>query len=366
MSSAGGLRVAVLGAAGVVGGEILRALDLRGFPCSEVLALATARSAGARLVFRGSELEVTEASPQDFSGVDLAFFAATVEASRALAPEAVARGAVVIDKSSAFRLDPGVPLVVPEVNPDAVREHRGVLASPNCTTIQLVVALEPLRQAAGLRRVVVSSYQSVSGSGREAVVELEEQVRWLARGEGPLRPGRVPPGMRRVYPRPIAFDVLPHIDSFDPSGYTGEEVKVREETRKIMGLPDLPICATCVRVPVFVGHALSVWVETEQPLGAAGALEALARAPGVALVDDPARAVYPTPGDAEGRDEVLVGRVRDDPSCPNGLLLWIAADNLRKGAATNAVQIAELLLGQGLPPGGCGGAGQPAAGGRAR
>ncbi|MDP2873079.1 MAG: aspartate-semialdehyde dehydrogenase [Bacillota bacterium] len=328
-------RVAVAGATGLVGRTILRILEERSFPVGEIRLLATERSAGQEIEFAGRKVKVQIARPEAFEGMDLAFFAVGTDASRILAPIARDRGAVAIDKSNAFRMDPAVPLVVPEVNADALAGHRGIIASPNCSTIQMVAVLKPLDTAAGLARVVVSTYQSVSGSGRGGMVELESQLQDLHSG----RKAAV-----RFYPRQVAMNLIPHIDSFLPDGYTGEERKMILETRKILGLPELPVTATTVRVPVMVGHAEAVNVETRRKLTRAEALRALAAAPGVVVMDDPAAGLYPTPLDAAGRDEVLVGRVREDPSIENGLDLWIVADNLRKGAATNAVQIAEHLV----------------------
>lgn len=331
--------VAILGASGLVGQTLLRLLEERNFPVGKLRILATARSAGQTVTFRGQELVIEEATPDAFAGVDIAFFAASNEASRELAPEAVRRGAVVIDKSSYWRMHPEVPLAVPEVNPDAIRQHRGIIASPNCSTIQLVLPLKALHDAAGLKRVVVSTYQAVSGTGKEAVEELRRQAPRVLAEEDPEP---------QVYPRPIAFNVLPHCDSFQENGYTREEMKLTLETRKILGLPDLPIAATAVRVPVFTGHSEAVLVETEEKLTAAQAREVLARMPGVVVVDDPAALAYPDPLMAAGRDEVFVGRIREDLSSPTGLWLWVVSDNLRKGAATNAIQIAEFLIREGL------------------
>ncbi|MEW6308899.1 MAG: aspartate-semialdehyde dehydrogenase [Bacillota bacterium] len=333
-----GFTAAVVGAGGVVGKHVVRALEERAFPVNELRLLATARSAGHTLDWMGEPVQISEVTPESFSGVDVAFFCAPVEVARQLAPEAVRRGAVVIDKSSAFRLDSQVPLVVPEVNPQSLAGHQGIIASPNCSTIQLVVVLEPLRQAAGLARVIVSTYQAVSGTGREAVDELEAQVRADVAGEGQSV---------SVYPHQIAFNVLPHCDAFRPDGYTSEEFKVVAETRKILSLPGLRVTCTAVRVPVRVGHSEAVLVETERPLAPEQARAALSAAPGVVVEDDPASYAYPLPLKAVGRDEVFVGRIRQDASSPNGLWLWVVADNLRKGAATNAVQIAELLAASG-------------------
>jgi aspartate-semialdehyde dehydrogenase len=331
-------RVAVVGATGAVGPVVLEVLAERGFPASEVAAFASARSAGSRVPFAGGELEVRELTDDSFDGYDLALFSAGGSTSQRYAPEAVARGCVVVDKSSAFRMDAGVPLVVPEVNPEAVDAHRGILSNPNCSTIQLVAALKPLHDAAGLAHVTVATYQAVSGTGAGAVRELHEQSRALLAGE---------PAAPEVYPHQIAFNVLPQCDAFEGDSTT-EETKLIRETHKILGDTSIAISATCVRVPVWRGHSEAVWVETHEPLGAERARALLRDAPGVRVVDDPAAGAYPLPSAAAGTDDVLVGRIRDDASRRNGLSLWVVADNLRKGAATNGIQIAELLVGRGL------------------
>lgn len=326
--------VAVVGATGVVGREFLQILEERQFPVSEVRLYASGRSAGEALLFRGREVVVQNLARADFEGVDLVLSSPGAAVSREFAPRAVAAGAVVVDNSSGFRMEPDVPLVVPEVNPEAVRRHRGIIANPNCSTIQLVVVLWPLHRAFGLRRVVVSTYQAVSGAGRKAMEELMSQCVALLN----QRPVRI-----EKFPHQIAFNVLPHIDVFEEDGSTREEAKVVRESRKIMGLPDLRIVATAVRVPVMNGHSESVYVETERPCPPEAVREVLAAAPGVAVYDDPAEAAYPMPLLASGRDEVFVGRIRRDDSVENGVALWVCADNLRKGAALNAVQIAEVL-----------------------
>ncbi len=329
-------RVAVLGATGLVGRTLLQVLEQRGFPAAEVIPLASERSAGQPLAFAGGRVEVRLAEPEAFDGVDLLLASAGGAVSRALLPEAARRGAVSIDNTSAFRMAEDVPLVVPEVNPHRIAEYRsrGIVANPNCSTIQLVVALEPLRAAFGLRRVIVSTYQSVSGAGHRAVDEMRGETRAALGGEA---------FERRVFPAQIAFNALPHIDAFLDSGDTREEWKMRVETPKILETP-VELHATCVRVPVSAGHSEAVWIETERPVDPAAARAALAAAPGVEVVDDPARLAYPTAIDAAQRDEVLVGRIRRDPTVENGLAFWVVADNLRKGAATNAVQIAEGLV----------------------
>jgi len=337
--AAGQYTVAIAGATGVVGGTVRAILEERGFPVGELRLLASARSTGRRLSFRSVEVEVQELTGGSFAGVDLAFFAAGGSVSKEFVPQAVAAGATVIDKSSMFRQDPDVPLVVPEVNADHLATHTGIIATPNCSTIQMVVALKPIYDAAGIERVVVSTYQAVSGSGQGGIAALDAQARQWAAGE---------PVQQRFYPHQIAFNVLPHIDSFLPSGYTKEEQKMVDETTKILADADLKVTATCVRVPVFGAHSEAVNVQTKRKLSADEARELLAAAPGVEVVDDPAELRYPLPLDAEGRDPVYVGRIREDVTVENGLDLWVVSDNRRKGAALNAVQIAEELVHRGL------------------
>jgi len=327
--------VAVVGATGVVGGTVRSILEQRAFPVRELRLLASARSRGVELPFAGTSCAVGELTADAFAGVDLAFFAAGGDVSQKFVPAAVAAGAVAIDKSSAFRGAPEVPLVVPEVNAAHLAGHQGVIATPNCSTIQMVVALKPLYDAAGIERVVVSTYQSVSGSGKRGVDDLDTQAHAWASGAD-TEPA--------FYPRRIAFNLLPHIDSFLPGGSTKEEQKMVDETVKIFADPGIRVTATCVRVPVFGAHAEAVNVQTREPLPAARARELLAAAPGVELIDDPGHGRYPTPLDAEGKDPVFVGRLRDDATAPNCLNFWVVADNLRKGAALNAVQIAEALV----------------------
>lgn len=329
-----GLQVAVVGT-GAVGQAMLQVLAERSFPVAGIKVLATSRSAGKKVLFAGEELLVEETTPDAFRGIDLCLFAGG-EASKQFARAAVAQGAVVIDNSSTFRLEPDVPLVVPEVNPEAVKSHRGIIANPNCSTIQMVVVLKPLHDAARIKRVVVSTYQAVSGAGAEAVEELRVQAGAVLRDE------QAPPP--QVFPWPIAFNLFPHIDVFLDNGYCKEEMKMILETQKIMEEPEMRITATTVRVPVFVGHSEAINIETEGKLTAQEARRLLAEAPGVVVEDDPAARLYPLPIRAAGRDEVFVGRIREDLSVERGLALWVVADNLRKGAATNAVQIAELLL----------------------
>ncbi|HBT47814.1 MAG TPA: aspartate-semialdehyde dehydrogenase [Peptococcaceae bacterium] len=332
------LNVAVVGT-GAVGQTFLQVLAERNFPVGKLKVLATSRSAGKTVRFKDRDYTVEETTPASFEGVDLALFAGG-EASKLFAREATARGAVVIDNSSTFRLDPEVPLVVPEVNPQDVRWHKGIIANPNCSTIQMVVALKPLHDAARIKRVVVATYQAVSGAGQEAIEELRQQSRQVLEGEQEIRGS--------VFPYQIAFNCLPHIDVFLENGYTKEEMKMVYETQKIMGDPGIRVTATTVRVPVFNGHSEAVTVETERKLTAQEAREILRRAPGIVVVDDPQGKAYPLAVQASGRDEVFVGRIREDISVESGLNLWVVADNLRKGAATNAVQIAEVLLQEGL------------------
>ena len=327
-------RVAVVGATGAVGPEVLAILAERRFPVAEVVPFASARSAGSRVGFAGEQLEVRELTDDSLAGFDLALFSAGAGTSRRYAPEAVKRGCMVIDKSSAFRMDTQVPLIVPEVNPEAADGHRGIISNPNCSTIQLVVALKPLHDQARIRNVTVATYQAVSGTGKRAMDELREQAQ-AALGGGDVQ--------ATVYPHPIAFNVLPHCDAFDGPD-TFEETKLIKETHKILGDDSIGISATCVRVPVWRSHSEAVWIETERPLTADEARQLLEVAPGVRVVDDPSAARYPMPSEAAGGDDVLVGRVREDGSRRNGLALWVVADNLRKGAALNGVQIAELLV----------------------
>jgi aspartate-semialdehyde dehydrogenase len=328
--------VAVVGATGAVGNEILRVLEERDFPVGELRLLASSRSAGNFLEFRDEQILVQELTGESFAGIDIALFSAGGGRSEEFCPIAAAAGAVCIDNSSAWRMDPDVPLVVPEVNPDEIARYakKGIIANPNCSTIQLVTALKPLHDFATIRRVVVSTYQAVSGSGQKAIDELRIQ-------SGELLNGRSVDC--KVYPHQIAFNCLPHIDVFLDNGYTREEMKMVNETRKIMGDGSLKVTATAVRVPVFYGHSESVNIETERKLTVEQARHLISNAPGCQLVDDPANQVYPMPIEAAGQDLTLVGRIREDETVENGLNLWVVADNLRKGAATNAVQIAEIL-----------------------
>ena len=330
-------RVGVLGATGAVGSTILEVLAERDFPAGEVVPLASERSAGRKVAFGDDKLEIRALSDESIQGLDLVLSSAGGAVSSEWAPRIVEAGAVVVDNTSFFRMHDDVPLVVAEVNPDAVQAHRGIVANPNCTTMQMVVALAPIQREAGIERLVVSTYQSVSGTGRNAIEELREQSRSVLDGK------EVEPD---VFPHQVAFNVLPQVETFkDGDDYTTEERKVMAETRKIFGVgeDELKISATCVRVPVVTGHSESVNVQTRRDLSAEECRELLAGAPGIVVVDSPADGVYPLAIDVAGRDEVLVGRIRRDPSHERCLNMWVVGDNLRKGAATNAVQVAELL-----------------------
>ena len=329
------LTVAVVGATGAVGREMLSTLEARDFPAGKVVALASARSAGTAVPFKGGELPVRELTEESFKGIDLALFSAGGGTSEKFAPHAVKSGCVVVDNSSAWRMDERCPLVVPEVNPQALAGHKGIIANPNCSTIQMVVVLEPLHKAAGITRVVVSTYQAVSGTGQKAITELETQVRQMFNMIEPEA---------KVYPHRIAFNCLPQIDVFLDNGYTKEEMKMVWETVKIMGDPGIKVTATTVRVPVFYGHSEALNVEFARPLSAREARAVLSVAPGVAVLDNPAEKIYPMPIHAAGEDEVFVGRIREDESRANTLNMWVVSDNIRKGAALNAVQIAERLV----------------------
>ncbi len=336
--SPAGFVVAVVGATGAVGGVLLDVLEERAFPVSELRALASSRSAGSSVEFRGRSITVEEAVPERFDGADFVFFAATGSLSRSLAPEAVERGAVVIDKSSTWRMDPTVPLVVPEVNAAALDQHRGIISCPNCTTIGFVMALEPLRRQAGLQSVVVTTLQAVSGAGLPGLEELETQEAALLAGERPAPP--------EIFERQIAGNAVPWCGAAAEDGYTDEEMKLLHETRKILAMPQLPVAMTCVRVPVRVGHSASVLVETTRPLSVEAAEAALRQFAGVEVFSDED---FPSPSEVEGLDTVLVGRLRREHDGPR-LWLWQVSDNLRKGAATNAVQIAEAVVERRLLP----------------
>ncbi len=330
-------KVAVAGATGAVGQQMVACLEERRFPVAELKPLASERSIGRTVTFQGREIPVEVLTPDSFQGIDLALFSAGGSVSQEFAPLAAQAGAVVVDNSSAWRMDPEVPLVVPEVNAQDVAGYtrKGIIANPNCSTIQMVVVLKPLHDAARIKRVVVSTYQAVSGTGQKAVEELAAQVRALFNSQEVET---------KVYPHRIAFNVLPHIDVFMDNGYTKEEMKMVNETKKIMGDETIEVTATTVRVPVFYGHSEAINIETEKKLTTTEARRLLAAAPGVKLVDDPGKNEYPMPLAAAGQDLTLVGRIREDFTIPHGLNLWVVADNIRKGAATNAVQIAEILI----------------------
>ena len=326
--------VAIVGATGAVGVELLDVLDRRAFPVGSLRLLASARSAGKEMRFRDKDYEVEELREESFGGIDIAFFSAGGATSRDFVPIAAAAGAVVIDNSSTFRMDPDVPLVVPEINGADARQHRGIIANPNCTTAVTLMALYPLHLAFGLRRIFASSYQAVSGSGARAIAELKQQVENSNAGEPPSP---------EVYPHPIAFNVLPHVDAFLENGYTKEEMKMQNEGQRIMHLPEFRASVTCVRVPVYRAHSVAVSAEFERAVSVDEAHEVLAKAPGLELIDEPHRNAYPMPLNAAGKDNCQVGRVRLDCAFENGLAFWVAGDQLLKGAALNAVQIADLL-----------------------
>ena len=330
-----GYKVAIVGATGMVGQEFIKVLEQRSFPMSSIRLLASERSAGKKLFVAHREVEVNEAMPESFRGIDIALFSAGSETSRYLSPLAAQLGAVVIDNSSAFRMTDSVPLVVPEVNAEDIEWHEGIIANPNCSTIQMAVALYPLHKANPIKRLIATTYQAVSGTGAAAVEELTTQAKQVLLGQDTIP---------HVYPHQIAFNVLPEIDVFLDDGYTKEEWKLVEESKKIMHADDIAISATCVRVPVFTGHSEAVHVEFSHPMLPDEAERILAQAPGVKILDDTAISLYPHPWSAVGTDEVFVGRIRRDTSHPNGLVMWVVADNLRKGAALNAVQITEEMI----------------------
>lgn len=329
------LVVAVVGATGAVGREMLNTLYTRNFPATTVKALASSRSAGTKVPFGDEELLVEELTENSFEGVDIAIFSAGGGTSTKFAPYAVKSGCIVVDNSSAWRMDKRCPLIIPEVNAHTLKEHNGIIANPNCSTIQMLVALKPLHDVAPIKRIVVSTYQAVSGTGQKGIQELETQVRKLFNGIEPEN---------EVYPHRIAFNCLPHIDVFLDNDYTKEEMKMVNETNKIFEDDSIKVTATCVRVPVFYSHSESINIETTKKLTAKEARAILAKAEGVQLYDNPKENMYPLAGDAAGEDNVFVGRIREDESIENGLNLWVVADNVRKGAALNAVQIAEKLL----------------------
>jgi aspartate-semialdehyde dehydrogenase len=327
--------VAIVGATGAVGEEMRLCLEQRNFPISKLTVLASARSAGKKILFRGEEVTVQELTHDSFAGVDIALFSAGGGISKEFGPSAAAAGAIVIDNSSAFRMDDDVPLVVPEINPEAVKDaRRGIIANPNCTTIISLMALAPLHEKFGLKSIIASSYQAVSGSGAQGIIELEEQVKAITHGL-PFEP--------RVYPRQIAFNVIPQVDVFTDSGYTKEELKMLNEGRKILGHPELKVSCTCVRVPVYRSHSVSITAQFERPVDVEAARAAFVGKPGIQVKDDPANKVFPVPLDTTGKDDCLVGRIRKNLVLENALDLWVVGDQVRKGAALNAVQIAEIL-----------------------
>ena len=326
--------VAIVGASGAVGAELLRVLERRSFPIGNLRALASARSAGREVEFRGKKIEVEQLSDQSFAGIDIAFFSAGGETSRKFVPIARKDGAVVIDNSSVFRMETDVPLVIPEINGEDVRQHRNVIANPNCTTAVALMALYPLHRAFHAKRVFAASYQAVSGAGARAIAELKQQIESAAENVAPRT---------EIFPHPIAFNLLPHVDVFLDDGYTKEERKMENESRKIMHHPNLRVSTTCVRVPVYRAHSVAINVEFERPITVEEAHEVLAKAPGLELVDEPRANKYPMPLDVAGKDNCQVGRVRRDSAFDNGLAFWVCGDQLLKGAALNAVQIAELL-----------------------
>ncbi|MFH0768751.1 MAG: aspartate-semialdehyde dehydrogenase [Chloroflexota bacterium] len=330
-----GYRVAIVGATGLVGQEFIKVLEQRSFPMESISLYASDRSAGRKMYVNHKEVEVEETAPESFEGIDIALFSAGAEISLHFSPIAARAGAVVIDNSAAFRMELTVPLVVPEINPEDIRWHRGIIANPNCSTIQMVVALYPLHKVNPIKRIVVSTYQSVSGTGSAAIEELTAQVKQIVDGKSTIP---------HVYPHQIAFNILPEIDVFLDNGYTKEEWKMVEETKKIMHASEIVVSATCARVPVFIGHSEAVSVEFSQPISLDEVRRILAQAPGVKVLDDPIISLYPQAWAAAGTDEVFVGRIRRDVSHSNGIVMWIVADNVRKGAALNAVQIAEEMI----------------------
>jgi aspartate-semialdehyde dehydrogenase len=327
--------VAVVGASGAVGNVMTHLLEERNFPLKSIKFLASARSLGKTVNFAGKTYPIHSLEEETFAGIDIVLSSTPASVSKHYSPIAAKAGAVVVDNSSAWRMDPEVPLIVPEVNAHQIRKHKGIIANPNCSTIQMVVALQPLHVKFRIRRVIVSTYQAVSGAGQTGISELKAQSDAIAFGR------EIPPPSK--FAHPIAFNLVPQIDDFLPSGYTKEEMKMVFETRKIMGDDSIDVCPTCVRVPVSNSHSESILVETEEPISVESAREVWSKAPGLVIVDDPASRSYPLPSMADGRDEVFVGRIRADLHRPNALLFWCVSDNLRKGAATNAVQIAEIL-----------------------
>ncbi len=340
--------VAVMGATGAVGNQFLWILEERGFPINELRLLASERSLGKTLFFSGKEIPVQVLTKDSFKDIDIVLASAGASRSKEFLPHAVASGAVCVDNSSAYRMDNDVPLVVPEVNPEAIDTHKGIIANPNCSTIQMVLPLKALDRIKRLKRVVVTTFQSVSGAGQQNIIEMEAQVMRISKKESHYGIGEhtAPDGMVNKFAHQIAYNVIPHIDVFTDNFYTKEEMKMVHETRKIMGRDDIKVTSTCVRVPVYYAHSESVNVETEGKISRDEALKAIGEFKGITLVDDVENNKYPMPIDVEGKDDVFVGRVREDMSVPCGINMWVVADNLRKGAALNAVQIAERLIGK--------------------
>ena len=347
MMSEQSIHVAVVGATGAVGEQMLETLNHHHFPLASLKLLSSKRSAGKTLTFRGENYTVEEAVPESFDNVDLALFSAGGSVSKALAHEVVQRGAVVVDNTSAFRMDENVPLVVPEVNEDDLKNHNGIISNPNCSTIQMAAALEPIRKKAGLKRVIVSTYQAVSGAGTDAVDEMYEQTRQIMNGEK-INPQVLPVGSEKKHYQ-IAFNAVPQIDVFQENGYTFEEMKMINETKKILHDDTLSVAATCVRLPVETGHSESVYIEVEEEgMSAQGLKDLMKVAPGMTLQDDPSLQMYPLASDAQGKDDIFIGRIRQDLDNPKGFHFWVVSDNLLKGAALNSVQIAFSLLRLGL------------------
>jgi aspartate-semialdehyde dehydrogenase len=328
-------KIGIVGATGAVGIEVLKILEERNFPVDELFLFASARSEGKDVQFRGEKITIHEAKPTAFEGIDIVFFAAGGGISKNLAPEAVRHGAVVVDKSAAWRMDPSVPLVIPEVNGEDIRRHNGIISSPNCSTIVMLMALAPLHRVNSIKRIIVDTYQSASGAGGKGIIELTEQTQGIMTGKDVSH---------STFPHTLAFNVLPHVEDFADDDYTTEEIKMKNETRKILHAPDLPVSATCVRVPVPISHSEAVHIEFEHPFTPAEARQVLSEAAGVIVRDDVANKVYPLATEASGKDEIFVGRIRRDLALENGLSIWTVGDNLRKGAALNAIQIAEELL----------------------
>jgi len=330
--------VAVVGATGAVGEEMFKILAQRNFPIKNLRAFASQRSQGKIIKFKQEKIKVENPTSSSLKNIDIALFSAGASVSKELSPQFVRKGAVVVDNSSAFRMDEEIPLIVPEVNSHAAKKHKGIIANPNCSTIQLVVAINPLHQKTKIKRMIISTFQAVSGTGREAIIELKKQTEDYLMGKNLIK---------KVYPHQIAFNLLPHIGSFLASGYTEEEIKLMDETRKIMEDNSIKITSTCVRVPVFISHSEAVTLETEKNLSVNEVRKILAKAPGVVVEDEVENNLYPLPINAQGKNEVFVGRIRKDESAPNSINMWVVSDNLRKGAALNTIQIAELLIEKG-------------------